>query len=245
MPLPHTSNYRIGNHNPKHVLAAHGLLMQGLADDAGRWRNSGVGIYRDQQLLHMAPPPSQVQRLISDLLAWLEQSTVHPLVASCVFHYEFEFIHPFSDGNGRMGRLWQTLILSQWKPALAFLPVETVFRHQQADYYAALSAADKASDAAGFVGYMLKALLSAMQEVVLAPSRHQVGTKSGLNSEQLHVLDNIEGEMSLIELMSLLKRTDRTKFRDQILNPLIEAGLVEPAIPDKPTSSKQKYRLKL
>ena len=182
---------------------------------------------------------------MADLLGWLKQMPVHPLVASCVFHYEFEFIHPFSDGNGRMGRLWQTLILSKWKPALAFLPVETVIRHQQADYYAALSAADKASDATGFVEYMLKALLSAIQEVVLAPSRHQVGTKSGLNSEQLHVLDNINGEMSLIELMSLLKRTDRTKFRDQVLNPLIEAGFVEPTIPDKPTSSKQKYRLKM
>lgn len=171
-------------HNAVHLLAAHGQLMQGLVDDAGQWRQSGVGIYRDKQLMHMAPPPSQVGRLMTDLLAWLKQTPVHPLVASCVFHYEFEFIHPFSDGNGRMGRLWQTLILSQWKPALAFLPVETVIRHQQADYYAALSATDKASDATGFVEYMLKALLSAMQEVVLAqpgllemaaPSRHQVG----------------------------------------------------------------------
>ena len=238
--MPHWQPY-----NAAHLLAAHGQLMQGLVDDAGQWRQSGVGIYRDKQLMHMAPPPSQVGRLMADLLGWLKQMPVHPLVASCVFHYEFEFIHPFSDGNGRMGRLWQTLILSKWKPALAFLPVETVIRHQQADYYAALSAADKASDATGFLEYMLKALLSAMQEVVLAPSRHQVGTKSALNSDQLHVLDNIEGEMSLIELMSLLKRTDRTKFRDQVLSPLIEAGFVEPTIPDKPTSSKQKYRLKM
>jgi Fic family protein len=239
-------------HNPNHVLAAHGLLMQGLVDDAGYWRNSGVGIYQDQRLVHMAPPASQVQRLMADLLDWLKQSTVHPLVASCVFHYEFEFIHPFSDGNGRMERLWQTLILSKWKPALAYLPVETMIRNQQSEYYAALSAADQASDATGFVEFMLQALLAAMQEVVLAapnhestaPSRHQVGTKLKLTSDQLFVFEHMEGEMSLIDLMTLLNRKDRTKFRQQVLAPLIELGLVEATIPDKPTSSRQKYRLK-
>ncbi len=239
-------------YNPNHLLAAHGLLMQGLVDDAGRWRNSGVGIYQEQRLVHMAPPASQVQRLMTDLLAWLKQSTVHPLVASCVFHYEFEFIHPFSDGNGRMGRLWQTLVLSQWKAALAYLPVETVIRNQQSDYYAALSAADQASDATGFVEFMLQALLAAMQEVVLAapdsessaPSRHQVGTKLKLTTDQLHVFEQIEGEMSLIDLMALLNRKDRTKFRQQVLAPLLELGLLEATIPNKPTSSRQKYRLK-
>jgi Fic family protein len=237
--LPSFQPYKL-----KHVLTAHGQLMLGLVDDAGQWRHSGVGIYRDKQLMHMAPPASQVPRLMGDLLAWLETMPVHPLVASCVFHYEFEFIHPFSDGNGRMGRLWQTLILSQWKADLAYLPVETVIRHQQAQYYAALSAADKASDATGFVEYMLKALLSAMQEVVEAPSRHQVGTKSELNAEQLQVLSKFDGDMSITALMNILKRTDRSKFRSQILNPLMAAGLVEQTIPEKPTSSKQKYRLK-
>jgi Fic family protein len=231
-------------YNDKHLLAAQGQLMLGLVDDAGQWRHAGVGIYRDQQLMHMAPPPSQVARLMEDLLAWLKTMPVHPLVASCVFHYEFEFIHPFSDGNGRMGRLWQTLILSQWKPELAYLPVETVIRHQQAEYYAALSAADKASDATGFVEYMLKALLSAMQEVVEAPSQHQVGTKSELTVEQSYVLAILKGEMTLMALMKEVNRSDRSKFRSQVLNPLMDAGLVEPTIPDKPTSSKQKYRLK-
>jgi hypothetical protein len=107
------------------------------------------------------------------------------------------------------GLLSQTLILSKWKPALAFLPVETVIRHQQMEYYAALSAADKASDATVFIDYMLQALLSAMQEVVLA-QRHQVGTKLAPSPDQQTVLDNMQGEMSLVELMSLLNRTDHT-----------------------------------
>ncbi len=236
--LPHWQPYSL-----KHLLAAHEQLMLGLVDDAGRLRQSGVGIYRDEQLIHMAPPSSQLLRLINDLLAWLKSTALHPLVASCLFHYEFEFIHPFTDGNGRMGRLWQTLILSQWKQALAYLPVETVIRHQQNEYYAALSAADKASDATGFVAYMLNALLSAMQEVVAAPSWNQVGTKSHLSTEQQLIYENIQGEMTLLELMQLLKRVDRTKFRTQIIKPLLEAGLIEATIPDKPTSSKQKYRL--
>lgn len=94
------------------LLAAHGVLMSGLLDDAGHFRSGGVGIYRGDTLMHMAPPANRVGVLMQDLLDWLARGELHPLVASCVFHYEFEFIHPFADGNGRLGRLWQTLILS-------------------------------------------------------------------------------------------------------------------------------------
>lgn len=99
--------------NPQHLLEAHGLLMAGLIDAPGRFRSSGVGIYRGDQLVHMAPPASRVPVLVADLLAWLATSHWHPLLVSCVAHYELEFIHPFADGNGRLGRLWQTLILSR------------------------------------------------------------------------------------------------------------------------------------
>lgn len=152
--------------NRADLLAAHGRLLHGLIDDAGHFRRGGVGIYRGEQLMHMAPPASRVAQLVDDLLGWLAATDVHPLLASCVFHYEFEFIHPFADGNGRMGRLWQTLILSRWRPVLAWLPVESVIRDRQAAYYAALSAADQAAEATPFVEFMLQALQHALGEAL-------------------------------------------------------------------------------
>jgi Fic family protein len=98
------------------LLKAHQFLMTGLIDEIGQYRHGGVGVMSGDQVVHMAPPANQVTRLMSELLQWLAQSDVHPLIQSSVFHYEFEFIHPFADGNGRMGRLWQTLILSRWNP---------------------------------------------------------------------------------------------------------------------------------
>jgi len=107
--------------------------MTGLLDAPGHYRDGGVGSMAGEQVIHMAPPASRVPTLMRDLLAWLRSTREHPLVASAVFHYEFEFIHPFADGNGRMGRLWQSLILSQWQSVFAQIPVESlIYEHQQA-----------------------------------------------------------------------------------------------------------------
>ncbi len=150
----------------KHLLAAHGLLMAGLVDDAGLYRHGNVGIFRGKQLVHMAPPADRVNHLMNELLDWLKQTNEHPLVTSSVFHYELEFIHPFADGNGRMGRLWQTLILRHWKPLLAYLPVETVIHHKQEDYYRVLAEADKLANAFPFIEFLLAILLEALQEAL-------------------------------------------------------------------------------
>ncbi len=152
------------------LLAAHGLLMAGLVDDAGHYRKGGVGIYSDKGLVHMAPPAKMLPGLMADLVEWLASAPVHPLIASSVFHYEFEFIHPFADGNGRMGRLWQTLILSKWEPILAYLPVESVIRMRQTAYYEALAEADRIASATPFIEFMLQALHDAMTEVLIKTS---------------------------------------------------------------------------
>ena len=148
------------------MLAAHAVLMYGLVDDAGHWRSTGAGIYRGDRLVHMAPPQSQVPRLMTDLFHWLKNSDAHPLIASAAFHYEFEFIHPFSDGNGRIGRLWQTLILSHWQPMLAYLPVETVIKNRQQDYYQLLTESDQKSDCSAFIEFLLQAIEDSLQEAI-------------------------------------------------------------------------------
>ena len=148
----------------KDLVAAHDLLMRGLVDEPGRYRSGGVGIFREKQLVHMAPPANLVSNLMADLLAWIKNTREHPLVASCIFHYELEFIHPFADGNGRMGRLWQTLVLRNWRPLLAFVPVETVIRERQDAYYRALENSDRQADATPFVEFMLSALRDAISE---------------------------------------------------------------------------------
>jgi Fic family protein len=221
------------------LLAAHGMLMHGLIDDAGRYRRGGVGIYRGSRLLHMAPPASRVATLVHDLLDWLSNNDWHPLITSCVFHYEFEFIHPFADGNGRMGRLWQTLLLSRWRPAMAYLPVETVIREQQDAYYAALAAADQAAEATPFVEYMLEALLSALVE---AKESDQVTVQ--VTDQVANLLKVLPAGVALktSDLMHQLGLSHRATFRKSYLHPALAAGLIEMTDPDSPRSPKQQYR---
>jgi len=147
------------------LLAAHGLMMRGLAEDAGRYRRKGVGVLRGRRVTRLAPPPRQVPRLMGDLLTFLRADReTHPLIKSAVFHYELEFIHPFSDGNGRMGRLWQHVILLRVHPVFEFLPVESVIRSEQGRYYRALGASDKAGASTAFVEFSLETIRQAFEE---------------------------------------------------------------------------------
>lgn len=230
------------NWNPssvKDLLAAHRLLMAGLVYGAGRFRTRSVGIAHGERVVHLAPPADRVPGLMKDLLDWLKRTDAHPLVVSCVFHYELEFIHPFADGNGRMGRLWQTLILSHWNPLFAFLPVETVIHDRQADYYRVLGSCDKAGNSTPFIEFLLAAILTALREV---SATDQVGDQ--LTDQVKSLLKILKAKpLSALECMQRLKLSHRPTFRANYLHPAHTADLVERTIPDKPNSRLQKYRL--
>ena len=140
------------------LLLAHRTMMDGLVADAGRFRAGNVGVFDGDALIHAGTPAAYVPEVMADIFGWLGTTKMHPLPASCVFHFEFEFCHPFADGNGRVGRLWHTLLLSRWRPALAWLPVESTIRQRQAGYYAALAKSDASGSSEAFVEFMLETI---------------------------------------------------------------------------------------
>jgi Fic family protein len=229
--------------NPKKesdLLAAHGLLMAGLLDDAGRYRHKGVGVVDGKEVLHMAPPAGRVPHLMGDLFQWLQTTDHHPLVASSVFHYEFEFIHPFADGNGRMGRLWQTLILSRWNPLFLRIPVESlVYAHQQ-DYYHALHQSTQQGLVTPFMEFMLSIILDAVRSAT-----PQVAPQVTPQVERLLriLLGATQESLSRKELQDASGLRDRKSFNERWITPALESGLIEMTIPDKPNSRLQRYRL--
>lgn len=223
----------------KDMLKAHKMLMQDLTKEAGAFRQGGVGIFAGEKLVHMAPPAERVPQLMKELMDWVKRDSAHPLIKSCVFHYEFEFIHPFADGNGRMGRMWQTLLLYQWKTIFGWLPIETLIRERQEEYYRVLGEADSRADSGVFIEFLLQAIYDALEETE--------GTEQATEqvTEQVERLLNVLGKetLSTKELMGRLGLKHRPTFRNNYLLPAIELGLIEMTIPDKPNSSKQKYRI--
>ncbi|HAL73736.1 MAG TPA: cell filamentation protein Fic, partial [Clostridiales bacterium] len=169
----YTAYSQIENFKPYAIsdfLRAHKLIMQELAEGAGKFRTQGVGIYDRDKLVHAGPRAEFVHGHIENLFGWARESNVHPLIKSSVVHYEIEFIHPFMDGNGRMGRLWQTVILSKWDSLFLALPIETVIFERQRDYYKALSLSDKAGNSTAFIEFMLMAIA----DTIALQDKHQV-----------------------------------------------------------------------
>lgn len=218
------------------LLAAHGVMMAALVDDAGQWRRGGVGVMAGDKVIHVAPPASQVPRLMQDLLHWLESTEAHPLIASAAFHYEFEFIHPFSDGNGRMGRLWQSLILSRWQPVLAYLPVETVIKRRQQAYYAALAAADTQADCSGFIEFILTAIEESLREAIQLGSGVETQGKTPRKTrvktpEQVLALLSETPDLSIPELAQRIGKS--ASAIERAIRKLREAGRLVRIGPDK------------
>lgn len=149
------------------LLKAHGLMMNGLVKESGRFRTGAVGVFDGSVPVHIAPPAHLVPEEIHDLFEWYKESRLHLLIKSAVSHYEFEFIHPFADGNGRMGRMWHSLLLAQWKDLFYWLPIEELIQSRQKDYYDALGKADQSADCAPFVELMLDIIKRSLQELTV------------------------------------------------------------------------------
>ena len=181
------------------LLRAHKELMGGLVSEAGRLRSGNVGVFAGDKLIHAGTPAKYVPNVLADLFSWLASGEVHPLITSCVFHYEFEFIHPFQDGNGRMGRLWQTLILSRWNDLFAWLPVETLVKEHQEDYYDALAGSDEQGDCTRFIEFMLGMISQALDDVITS------GNDDGINDGINDGIKN-EAEATREQLLSLVHK---------------------------------------
>lgn len=145
---------------------AHGILMNGLIENAGKFRRSSVGIVKGSDIAHIAPPGDLVLPLMKDLFKYLKEDEDLILIKSCVFHYEFEFIHPFSDGNGRMGRLWQTMILKEYSQVFEYLAIESLIKERQQDYYNILGKSDSQGSSTGFIEFMLDVINTALEDLL-------------------------------------------------------------------------------
>ncbi len=224
------------------LLKAHRLMMQGLIPENGRFRSGGVGIFDGDVVVHMAPPAYLMPGEIQDLFDWVQRSEMHPLIKSAIFHYEFEFIHPFADGNGRIGRMWHSMLLGAWHELFYWLPIEELIRSRQEAYYDALGASDKKGDSSPFVELMLEIILDTLAETeVVGSAAADSGQQVPPNVAKL--LEALNGDtLSAAELMARLGLSHRPTFRKHYIQPALSGGYIEMTIPDKPRSPKQKYR---
>ncbi|MCE2687709.1 MAG: Fic family protein [Rickettsiales bacterium] len=203
-------------HKINDLLKAHNLMMSGILVDAGKFRNKAVGIHKGGKVHHIAPPVHQVSGLMADLLSWLKKSQDHPLIISSVFHYEFEFIHPFTDGNGRLGRLWQTLILSKWNPLFLALPLESVIKDRQKQYYQALGRADKEGNSGAFIEFMLSAISETLTEnnqknvPINAPINAPINFAELKTTEAVLMLVKNNPQITRQEIANILQKDVRT-----------------------------------
>ncbi len=217
----------------------HKIMMKDLVEEAGKIRTSSVGVINQNgDVIHVAPPHQMVKAQLLQLFDWLATSKTQMLIKSSVFHYEFEFIHPFLDGNGRMGRLWQTALLANWKPIFKWIPIESIIKDNQEQYYKAISLSTSEGKSNKFILFMLGVIKSALFDIIKDSRKHY----SHINNQITALMAVIETyPMSLTELMQKVGLKSRDTFRKNYIIPALEAGLIGMTNPEKPRSKNQKY----
>ncbi len=219
----------------------HGIMEKNIIADAGRFRNGEEGVFRGDQCIFIAPPPNMVPSLMNDLFKWMKKNRndIHPLIMSAVFHYEFVFIHPFSDGNGRLARLWHTVLLTAWEPVFEYIPLENQIEKFQDGYYQAISDCHVAGNSDLFIEFMLERINEIITETV-DQIKHPDEMLSKYVKQMLSVMD-FNVPYTLVEIMNKLSLSSKDNFHKNYMDPALESGLVKMTIPDKPNSRNQRY----
>ncbi len=234
----------LSNINPysiKDLKRMHGVMTYLTVEESGEFRKGNEGVFDGKKCIFMCPPVENVNNLMNQLFDWIKENKnkIHPLILSCVFHYEFVFIHPFSDGNGRIVRLWQNILLYNWKKIFEYLPIESYIHKYQNGYYKAIANCNNKGDSTEFIEFMLKMIDETLDEALSIPS-------IPINQETINInklLDCLERNVPLSanEIMVKLNIKSKNTLRNKYLHPAIKQGLIKLTIPDKPNSSKQMY----
>ena len=219
----------------------HGIMTHLTVKDSGKFRKGDEGVFSGGKCIFVAPPPHMVNGLMKSLLSWVKKSEgkVHPLIMAAVFHYEFVFIHPFSDGNGRMARLWHTVILYRWRSVFEYIPLESQIERFQEQYYDAIAKCNANGNSDIFIEFMLDMIDMVLNDVIL-----QVNKANAETSEYVkRMLDVMEYDVPYTskDIMARLGLKSKDTLRKNYLNPAMELGLVKMTIPDKPNSRNQRY----
>ena len=222
----------------KHV---HGIMTQLTVDESGVFRAGAERVFSGDKCIFVCPPPDMINELMTDLFSWMKryEGKVHPLIMSAVFHYEFVFIHPFSDGNGRMARLWHTVILYKWRRIFEYIPLESRIEKYQQKYYDGIAACNKNGNSDLFIEFMLEMIDQELDEVIRQIGRVSVGSSKYVK----RMLEKMEYDVPYTsnEIMVLLGLKSKETLRRNYLNPAIEERLVRMTLPDKPNSKNQRY----
>lgn len=219
----------------------HGIMTKYVVEESGDFRHGEEGVFNGEQCIFMAPPARLVPQLINELFGWMQeaQGSVHPLILSSVFHYEFVFIHPFSDGNGRMARLWHTAILSKWQPVFEYIPIESRIEKFQDEYYDAIAKCHLAGASTIFIEFMLAQIDKILDD--LSAQIREDNEQVSIYVKKLLEIMEYDIPYTSKELMDKLGLKSKEGFRRNYLRPAIDMNLIRMTIPDKPNSKNQRY----
>ena len=219
----------------------HGVMTYRIVNESGVFRQGEEGVFSGDKCIFIAPPPHMVSGLMNDLISWMKRSegVVHPLILSAVFHYEFVFIHPFADGNGRMARLWHTVILYQWRNIFEYIPLESQIERFQTEYYDAIAQCHVNGNSDVFIEFMLDMIDQILDEVILQINKSNADTSEYVK----RMLDVMEYDVPYTSnaIMEALGLKSKEALRKNYIKPAIELGLIRMTLPDKPNSKNQRY----